>query len=152
MVRNGQNYRKGGKIFQIFENFSINSKKIEIIWNFYPFELWYSTANSRKSSRRNSQPILPGTYSCSQLAFQYKFYNFSWSNEFLMAKLTWAPWPTWISRFFPCIGLSIRGKGAWNRVHTWLFWKQPRMYTVSGPFSAYSQPYTRKKPRYPRGP
>ena len=27
MVRNAQNYRKGGKKFQIFENFSINSKK-----------------------------------------------------------------------------------------------------------------------------
>ena len=27
MVRNGQNYRKGGKNFQIFENFSINNKK-----------------------------------------------------------------------------------------------------------------------------
>ena len=27
MVRKCRNYRKGGKIFQIFENFSINSKK-----------------------------------------------------------------------------------------------------------------------------
>ena len=69
-----------------------------------------------------------------------------------MAKLTWAPRPTRISRFFRRIGLSIRGKGAWNRVHTRLFWKQPRMYAVSGPFSVYSQPYTQKKPRYPRGP
>ena len=39
MVRNGQNYRKGGKIFQIFEIFSINSKKYK---SFETFTHWSS--------------------------------------------------------------------------------------------------------------
>ena len=39
MVRNCQNYRKGGKIFQIFENFSINSKKYK---SFETFTHWSS--------------------------------------------------------------------------------------------------------------
>ena len=39
MVRNGQNYRKGGKKFQIFEIFSINSKKYK---SFETFTHWSS--------------------------------------------------------------------------------------------------------------
>ena len=34
MVRNGQNYRKGGKNFQIFEKLFINSKKYKSFENF----------------------------------------------------------------------------------------------------------------------
>ena len=39
MVRNCQNYRKGGKNIQIFENFSINSKKYK---SFETFTHWSS--------------------------------------------------------------------------------------------------------------
>ena len=39
MVRNYQNYRKGGKTFQIFENFSIKSKKYK---SFETFTHWSS--------------------------------------------------------------------------------------------------------------
>ena len=39
MVRNYQNYRKGGKNFQIFEFFSINSKKYK---SFETFTHWSS--------------------------------------------------------------------------------------------------------------
>ena len=47
-------------------------------------------------------------------------YNF-WCLGGLRAKPKWALRPTWKLRFFPCIGLGIRGKWPQTRVHMRLF-------------------------------